>query len=69
MRDEENTLFKLGNKFRKAREAAGLTQLEVAEKAEINVNYYAQVERGEVNVSYEKIKRIAKVLKIKTIEM
>jgi len=42
-----------------------LTQAEVAKKADMTVNYYAMIERGEVNPSFEKIKSIAKVLKLK----
>ena len=34
--------------FLEARETAGLTQSEVAEKAKIHVNYYARIERAEV---------------------
>jgi transcriptional regulator with XRE-family HTH domain len=59
----------LGQFFKKAKEAREklkLTQAEVAEKAgNLTVNYYAMIERGEVNPSFEKIKAIAKVLKIK----
>jgi len=58
-----------GDKIRKAREKVRLTQAEVAEKAGINVSYYAQIERGEVNVSVDKIQSIAKVLKIKSLEL
>lgn len=39
----------LGEKLRQVREHAGLTQAEVAEKADIHVNYYARIERGEEN--------------------
>lgn len=54
----------VGSKIRKAREAARLTQLEVAETSGINVTYYAQIERGEVNPSIDKLQRIAKTLNI-----
>ena len=51
---------------KQAREELGLTQAQVADKAgNITVNYYAMIERGEVNPSFEKIKAIAKVLKLK----
>ena len=55
----------LGNKFRSARKKANLTQEEVAERTDMHVNYYARIERGEINTSYEKLHKIAKVLKIK----
>lgn len=55
----------LGEKFRKAREALGFTQQTVAEKAGMHVNYYARIERGEINTSYEKLHKIAQTLKLK----
>ena len=57
----------VGETFKKAREAAGMTQADVANASGINVNYYAQIERGDVNTSVEKIQSIMKVLKIKTL--
>jgi transcriptional regulator with XRE-family HTH domain len=59
----------LGNKLRKAREVARLTQQQVAKAAGINVSYYAEIERGEVNPSYDKLQDIGKILKIKSIEI
>jgi len=70
MDSKDEKLFKnLGNKLREAREKAGLTQLELAEKARINANYYAVVERGEKNISYEKLQRVLKVLNIKSLDV
>ena len=60
-----STQKEFGERIKVAREKSGLTQAEVAKKANITVNYYAMMERGEVNPSFEKIKNIAKVLKIK----
>ena len=34
-------------------------------KADMTVNYYAMIERGEANLSFEKMKSIVKVLKLK----
>ena len=62
---DEKAKREFGERVKTAREKAGLTQLEVAEKADMTVNYYAMIERGEVNPSFEKIKAIAKVLKLK----
>ncbi len=64
--DNEQLRKVLGTKIRKAREAAGLTQAEVAAKAGINVSYYAEIERGEVNPSVDKLHSILKVLKVKS---
>ncbi len=65
MTNDEKIFTEIGNKIRQARESAKLTQLEVAKTAGVNVNYYAQIERGEVNPSIDKIQRIAKTLNIK----
>ena len=67
--NNETTRKKWGEYIRKAREKARLTQAEVAEKADINVSYYAQIERGEVNLSIDKLQGIAKVLKIRSLEI
>lgn len=69
MKKNEQSRIELGEKLRKAREKAGLTQADVAAKSEINVSYYAQIERGEVNLSYDKLQSIIKVLKIKSLDI
>jgi len=55
----------LPNKLKQARERLGLTQVEVAEKAGINVNGYAKIERGETQPKLETVKKLMSVLKIK----
>ena len=69
MNSDEKVYKGLGKKLKEAREKAGLTQLELAEKAGINANYYAVVERGEKNISYEKLQRVMKVLNIKSLDI
>ena len=60
---------KLGEKIRKAREDAKLTQLEVASKAEMGVNYYARIERGIANPSYEKLHSIMTALNMDSLDI
>lgn len=55
----------ISDKLRKARLKLGLTQSDVATRANMTVNYYAMIERGEVNPSFEKIKNLTEVLKLK----
>ncbi len=55
---------KLAKILKEAREKAGLTQAEVAERAGIHFNYYARVERGEVTPRVDIVEQIAKALKI-----
>lgn len=56
----------VGKKLKEARIKAGFTQEELAEDANIGTNYYACIERGEVNPSLEKLKNIIKALKVKS---
>lgn len=46
-----------------------LTQSEVAEKGGINTNYFAQIERGEVNISVEMLAKVCKGLDAKSSEI
>jgi transcriptional regulator with XRE-family HTH domain len=59
----------LGDKMLKARETAGLTQAQVADKSGVHVNFYARVERGEENPSFEKLQSIMKALNIKSLDL
>jgi transcriptional regulator with XRE-family HTH domain len=56
----------LGKRLLQAREAARLTQVELAKKAGINDNYYARVERAEVSPTLEKFEKIVKALGVKS---
>ncbi len=51
--------------FNEAREKAGLTQAEVAEKAKIHVNYYARIERAEVVARGDILNKVARALGVK----
>jgi transcriptional regulator with XRE-family HTH domain len=59
----------LGETLRTAREKENLTQVEVATKVGMDVNYYARIERGLGNPSYVKLHKIMKVLHIKTLNV
>ena len=66
--DQSEQLRKeLGEKLRKVREDARLTQQQVADIADMHVNYYARIERGEENPTYDKLQSIKKALKIKSL--
>ena len=62
-----NTQKKLGNRLKAARKKAGLTQAQVATQAGVNLNFYARLERGEVNVSFERLENILKALGVKAL--
>lgn len=60
---------KIGKKLKDARKKLGLKQSDVAEKADISVNYYARIERNEENPTLETLKRVLKALKLKSAEV
>lgn len=57
---------KIGRKLKKARLDQEMTQVDVAVKADISTNYYARIERGEVNPSIDVFEDIVKALKVKS---
>ena len=59
----------LGNKIRSYRKQAGLTQEQLAEKADLSYKYVGEVERGCVNISLDSLVRIAKALKVKVSDL
>jgi transcriptional regulator with XRE-family HTH domain len=65
--DSQKDLKKLGQRFKEAREKKKMTQVQVAKKAGMNTNYYAVIERGEINPSFETLKKIAEALNIKSL--
>lgn len=57
------------SKLKLAREAANLTQLEVAEKVKINVNYYARIERGEAIPSGKVLKNLTELFNLSSTDI
>ena len=64
--EQEKIRTNIGLNIKQIRESKKLTQVEVAELAGIKVNYFAMIERGEVNFTFDKIYRIIKALKVKS---
>ena len=60
---------KLGERIRILRKEAGLTQEQLAEKAEISVNFIGNAERGESSASVKTLRRMAKALGVSLKEM
>ena len=54
----------IGNKLLAIRKKAGLTQYEVAEKANLSDRTYADIERGTVNMRIETVLKICEALNI-----
>jgi len=55
----------LGEAIRNYRKKAGLTQEQLAEKADLHHNFIGGVERGTMEISVTSLLRIAKALRIK----
>jgi transcriptional regulator with XRE-family HTH domain len=59
----------LGEKIRSERVKAGLSQEQLAEKADLARNYIGNIERAEYNVTLETLVRIAKALNLSISEL
>ena len=51
-----------GKLFKRVRQEKGLTQAQLAKKADIHPNTYAKIERDEQEASFSTVKKIAKIL-------
>ena len=59
----------IGKKLKAARTKMSLTQEEVAKNVGLHVNSYAKLERGEVGASIDTLKKLSKVLGVKSSEI
>lgn len=59
-----NTILAVGTKIRNYRQLSGLTQEQLAEKAELHHTYIGQVERGEKNLTIQTLGKILSALDI-----
>lgn len=64
MKKRADILKQFGERVRDLRKAQGLSQEELAEKADLHYTYIGGVERGERNLSLKSIERIANALKM-----
>ena len=55
----------VGEAIRAYRKRAGLSQEELAERAELHPNYIGEVERGKYSISLDPLLRIAKALGVR----
>jgi len=59
----------LGETVREKRVRAGLSQEDLAEKANLTRNYIGQIERAEKRIHLETLAKIAKALKVRVREL
>lgn len=64
-----SSLQKFGQNLKKIREGKNLTQEELATKADLSANYFAKIERGEINITYKTLYKIVIALKTKSSEI
>jgi transcriptional regulator with XRE-family HTH domain len=69
MTDDKASIERTAAKLRKARLAKNLTQVEVAKKAGISENHYAQIERGEKNPTVSTFQGIIDAIGVSSTEI
>lgn len=69
MTDDKASIEHTADRLRKARQAKGLTQSEVAKKAGISENHYAQIERAEKNPTVSTFKSIIAAIGVSPAEI
>ncbi len=69
MSKRDPLLVKLGLSLKRHREAAGHSQEQLAELADIDRTYVSDIERGNRNPGIKNIARLAKALDITTAEL
>lgn len=65
----EEILETLGRRIRSRREAAGLSQQALAERAKISYKYLGTIERAQVSLSVEVLMKIARALDVEAGEL
>jgi transcriptional regulator with XRE-family HTH domain len=69
MAKADSVLIAFGNSVKKRREAKGLTQELLAEKADLDRTYVSDIERGLRNPGIKNVARLAKALGLTTSEL
>lgn len=62
----ENVKNILGRRIKQRRKILGITQLELAEKIDVDAKYISRIETGTSNPSLNTVEKIADVMKIET---
>jgi len=65
----KSDLSRLGARIRALRESAGISQEELANRADLHRTYIGGIERGERNVGVLNLLQIAKALKVRPAEL
>ena len=62
---KKEILIKFGNKVRDERKKLGLSQEELASRADVHRTYIGMIERAEKNITLENIEKVANALDLK----
>ena len=62
---KENILVRFGRKVREHRLSLGLSQEDLAERADVHRTYIGMIERAEKNITLVNIEKVARALDIK----
>jgi transcriptional regulator with XRE-family HTH domain len=69
MQERHPNLVKLGKRIRKCRVSHGHSQEAIASEAQLDRAYMGRIERGEQNLSFQNLVRIALALKVEIGEL
>ena len=69
MNSKDKTLILFGEKVREYRKKRGLSQEELAHKANLHRTYIGMIERAEKNITFINIDKIANALEINMIDL
>lgn len=69
MRKTDAIAVKVGQRLRELRKAKGWTQVELAEKADLNAKFLGELENGRRDVRLTTISRLAKALKVEAAQL
>lgn len=59
----------VGSKIRTLRTLKGLTREKMSELLDISVTSYAKIERGETDISYSRMEKVASIFEISVLEL
>ena len=69
MDSKQNILIKFGERVREIRKEKGLSQEELAHKADLHRTYIGMIERAEKNITLINIEKIANALEVNIKEL
>lgn len=62
----DDTIIAIAGKLKTIRISKGLTQADIANKAGLNTNYYAKVERAEAAITIRTLRKAVEALEVKS---